>query len=198
MTGGSILQGIKLENSDNMALISEAINNAVHGLSQMAGQEIKVHNTAIDKILVKDITNLFGGPETLIIAVYLQIKGKANGHMVLVYRPKEAYELIDLLLGQPDGTTQQLSDMERSALGEVGNIMGSFFLNYISDNMGQSFQPSPPAVIMDMAGAVLDATLANILVNDDEMFIIKAVFGTNTRKVSGTFLILPIASSDDE
>jgi chemotaxis protein CheC len=111
--------------------------------------------------------------------------------MAVIYDPKVAFELVDLLLGQPNGTTIELSDMERSTLGEVGNIMGSFFLNYISDSTGQRFMPSPPAVMMDMAGAVLDATLANILAYTDETYVMETVFGTNDRQVAGTFLVMP-------
>jgi chemotaxis protein CheC len=192
MTVGSILQGICLDHKDSIELINKAIGNAVKGLSQMAGQDINIINLTIDKVLVKEILNLFGGPDALIIAVYLKIKGKSDGHIVLIYKPHEAYDLIDLLLGQPSGTTKELSDMECSALGEVGNIMGSFFLNYLSDIAGQSYQPSPPVVMMDMAGAVLDDTLASILVYCDEIYIIEAIFGANTRQVSGTFLVLPV------
>lgn len=178
--------------NDNAAeLIGGGVNNAVVGLSQMAGQDIKVISMIIKKVPVKEITNLFGGPEALIIAVYLEISGNSNGHMVIVYVPNVAYDLVDMLLGQPAGTTKELSDMERSTLGEVGNIMGSFFLNYLSDSTGQRVMPSPPAVMMDMAGAVLDATLANIMAYSDETYVMETVFGTNDRQVAGTFLVMP-------
>jgi chemotaxis protein CheC len=182
----------EMELGGNAELISKGVNYAVVGLSQMAGQDVKVINMKIKKVPVKDIVDLFGGPENLIIAVYLEIFGNTNGHMVVVYEPKVAFDLIDLLLGQPRGTTKEMSDMARSALGEVGNVMGSFFLNYISDITGQRLQPSPPAVMMDMAGAVLDATLANILAYGDETFIMEAIFGTSDREVAGTFLAMPV------
>ena len=172
-------------------IFGEGVNNAIEGLSQMAGREVKVVQMDIKKVPVKDIPKLFGGPEALIIAIYLEIFGRANGHMVVVYQPEVAFGLVDLLLDQPPGTTKELTDMENSTLGEVGNIMGSFFLNYLSDTTGHRLKPSPPAVMMDMAGAVLDATLANILAVSDETYIVDTVFGTNDRQVSGTFMIIP-------
>ena len=176
----------------NMAqLFGEGVNNAIEGLSQMAGREVKVVSMEVKKVPVKDIPDLFGGPEALIIAIYVEIFGKTNGHMVIVYKPEVAFDLVDLLLDQSAGTTKELNDMESSTLGEVGNIMGSFFLNYLSDTTGQRLKPSPPAVMMDMAGAVLDSTLANMLAYCDETFVVDTVFGTNDRQVSGTFIILP-------
>ena len=189
---------LNLANQDTQKLIGGGVNNAVVGLSQMAGQDIKIASMKIKKVPVKDIPALFGGAEALIIAVYLEISGTANGHMVVVYQPNVAFDLIDILLGQPQGSTKQLQDMERSTLGEVGNIMGSFFLNFISDTTGMRFLPSPPAVMMDMAGAVLDATLANILAYCDETFVMETTFGTSSRQVSGTFLVMPAPKMEEQ
>jgi chemotaxis protein CheC len=191
------LQEMLSGSQEMKAIFGGGVNNAVIGLSQMAGQEIKIANMNVKKILVKDIPGLFGGPEALIIAVYLEISGQSNGHMVVVYDPRVAFDLVDLLLGQASGTTKELSEMEKSTLGEMGNVMGSFFLNYISDTTGKRFQPSPPAVMMDMAGAVLDAALANVLAACDSTYIVETVFGTNDRQVSGTFMVIPDPDMED-
>jgi chemotaxis protein CheC len=185
------LQEMVSGSQEMQAIFGGGVNNAVIGLSQMAGQEIKIVTLNVKKVLVKDITAMFGGPEALIIAIYLEISGNSNGHMVVVYEPKIAFDLVDMLMGQPSGTTKEMGDMERSTLGEMGNIMGSFFLNYISDTTGNRFQPSPPAVMMDMAGAILDAALANVLAFSESTYIVETVFGTNDRQVSGTFLVIP-------
>jgi chemotaxis protein CheC len=191
MVSKNNLQEMLSGSQEMKAIFGGGVNNALIGLSQMAGQEIRIADMVVRKILVKDIPSLFGGAEALIIAVYLEISGQSNGHMVVVYEPRVAFDLVDLLLGQTNGTTKELSDMEKSTLGEMGNIMGSFFLNYISDSTGNRFQPSPPAVMMDMAGAVLDAALANVLARCDSTYIVETVFGTNDRQVSGTFMVIP-------
>jgi chemotaxis protein CheC len=191
MSSRNALREIQLGNQDAIQVFCGGFNNAISGLAQMAGQEIKITSMEFKKIMVKDVTKLFGGPEALIIAVYLEINGVTNGQMVVVYEPKTAFELVDLLLGQKSGSTQELADMASSTLGEVGNIMGSFFLNYISDNTGLRFLPSPPAVMMDMAGAILDSALAGLLEQTDIIYIIETVFGTSDRQVSGTFLVIP-------
>ena len=191
MTPTNNLQEMVSGSREMQAIFGGGVNNAVSGLSQMAGQEIKIVDLNVKKVQVRDIPAMFGGPEALIIAIYLEISGASNGHMIVVYEPKIAFDLVDMLMGQPAGATTQLTDMEKSTLGEMGNIMGSFFLNYISDSTGTSFQPSPPAVMMDMAGAILDSALANVLAYSDTTYIVETVFGTNDRQVSGTFLVIP-------
>ena len=66
------------------------------------------------------------------IGIYLTVSGSADGHIMLMYNPKMAYGFVDLLMGQPEGTTKALGEIESSALGELGNIMGSSFLNALA------------------------------------------------------------------
>jgi chemotaxis protein CheC len=172
-------------------LVSRGIGDSISGLSQMVGQEIKATSLRPRVVDIREVPSIIGGAETPTVGVYLRVMGAATGHMLLVYQPKAAFELLDMLMGIDPGTTQGLGEMEESALGEMGNIMGSFFLNSLADTTGMSFYPTPPAVMMDMAGAVLDVALAEIMMETDEACIVEAMFGTQDKQVSGTFLVIP-------
>ena len=165
--------------------------NAILGLSEMVDQEIKMTAVSARKIPVDEVPDLFGGREQVAVAVYLAVTGATDGHMFLVYPPKTAMSLVDLLMGEEPGTTVEITEMEASALGEMGNIMGSFYLNALSDLSGLVLMPSPPAVIMDMAGAILDVALADILTESEEVLVVEAVFATEDQKINGNFLVLP-------
>ena len=183
--------------SIKLDMLKKGVSNAVTGLSQMVGREIKIADININKIPVKEIPDLFGGPQEMMVGVYLAICGRTNGHMIAVYEPQTAFDLIDLLLGQSAGTTKELTDMERSVLGEVGNIMGSFFLNHLANTTGEELQPSPPAVLMDMAGAILEVATVSVLEQSDHTYVIETIFETDDRKVAGTFLVMPIPYLDE-
>jgi chemotaxis protein CheC len=172
-------------------LVSKGIANSISGLSQMVGQDIKPTALNPQVVEIRDVPDMIGGAETLTVGVYLRVSGDASGHMVLVYKPQAAYELLDMLLGLTPGTTREIDEMAESALGEMGNIMGSFFLNSLADSTGMSFFPSPPAVMMDMAGAILNVALAEIMMETDEACIVEATFGTSDQQVNGTFLVMP-------
>ncbi len=102
--------------------------------------------------------------------------------------------LVDLLMGEEPGTTTGITEMEASALGEMGNIMGSFYLNALGDASGLVLLPSPPAVIMDMAGSILDVALADILQESDDALVVEAIFSTTDQQITGNFLVLPSPS----
>jgi chemotaxis protein CheC len=178
--------------ADKVEMLIKGVGSAVSGLSQMVGKDIKIASLNLNKIPVKDIPDLFGGPQTVIVGVYLAICGNSNGHMIAVYKPQTAFDLVDLLLDQPIGSTKDLSDMEQSVLGEVGNIMGSFFLNHLANTTGVKLQPSPPAVLMDMAGAILEVATVSVLEQSDQTYVIETVFETADSQVAGTFLVMPV------
>ncbi len=174
-------------------LLRSGVNNAISGLSQMVGRDIRVTALSFDRVPVKNVPDLFGGPECLIVGVYLGISRGAQGHMLVAYHPKNAFDLVDLLLDRPAGSTTKLSEMEQSVLGEVGNIMGSFFLNRMADGTGSTLLPSPPAVMMDMAGAILDGALGSVLDHSDFAYVINTKFGTRDRNLAGIFMVVPVS-----
>ncbi len=190
------VSGITLTSAEQIDMLRAGVSNAVRGLSQMVGQDIKIASINLNKVNVKDIPDQFGGPQEMMVAVYLAICGNTNGHMIAIYKPQTAFDLIDMLLGQPVGSTTELSEMERSVLGEVGNIMGSFFLNHLSNTTGNSLQPSPPAVLMDMAGAILEVATVSVMEQCDQTYVIETVFETTNRQVAGTFLVMPVPGMD--
>ncbi len=172
-------------------LVFEGINSSISGLSQMVGQEVKVTSLDPRQQDVGKVHDLLGGPETMIIGVYLGIHGTAPGQLLLAFEPETAFKLIDMLLTQPEGTTTEIGEMEESVLGEMGNIMGAFFLTVLGDNTAGQLMPTPPLIINDMAGSVIDAILAQMMLDADDVMAVETKFGTADMDIKGAFLVLP-------
>ncbi len=174
-------------------LVSQGTRNALSGLSGMVGLQIRVTALDLKVIPVNRAADLVGGPENEVVAIYVGITEGATGHIMLVYPLPVAFALVDMMMSEEPGTTQELGEMEESALQEMGNITGTFFLNSIADNTGLKLMPTPPTVMVDMAGAIIDAALAEIMEDRDELFVMETVFSTDGREVNGTLLVLPTA-----
>ncbi|MGD0854204.1 MAG: chemotaxis protein CheX [Dehalococcoidia bacterium] len=175
-------------------LMKKGMTNSINGLSQMVGREFQINSINIRKVPAKEMPYILGGPEHMVIGVYITFSGASHGHILLAHQPEFAYKVLDMLMGNPMGTTSSLDEMSQSALGEMGNITGTFFLNAVADELGVFLNPSPPIVLLDMAGAILDIALAEILAERDDVFIAETSFGVSDRTVEGTFLIMPNAS----
>ncbi len=182
-------------NKDEMrlwgSLALKGIDNAMTGLATMVNREIRMSSLSLKQVPASEAPNLVGGADKMVIGIYLAFEGDATGHLMLVHQPDVALAIIDMLLGNAPGTTGDLNEMEQSALGEMGNIIGSSFLNAIADALGLSLRPSPPEVILDMAGAILDVAFAEILQQSDDVIVAETSFGTSDRQARGTFLVIP-------
>lgn len=193
--GGSNLAAETQISQDEMAvwtwLVSKGIVNAMAGLSRMVGNEIKVTSLTLERLSAKDALDLLGKPEDLTVGVYLTIHGDATGHLLLMHDPKIAYKLIDIQLGLPLGSTQKLEKLECSILGEMGNVTGTFFLNALADANGLVLMPSPPAVMIDMIGAIMNIPLTFIMEKQEEALVVKTTFSTDSQQIAGTFMVLP-------
>jgi chemotaxis protein CheC len=169
----------------------EAIENAAKGFGLMLGKELIVKNSSVKLIKLLDITKMLGGPEDETVAIYLKTEGSIAGQMMLVLPFEKAMSLVDTIMGEPLGTTTSLGQMEKSALQELGNVTGTYFLNYVSDNTGSSVRPSPPAVMVDMSAAILDIVVATAGLENEEVLLIDADFILGDLSTEIQFWVIP-------
>ena len=172
-------------------LMNQGTAHAVSGLSQMVGTEIRMTCFNIRGVEPAEAFDMFGGAETEVVGIYLSIQDGAAGHILLVYPPKVAFGLADMLLQNPSGTTEELGEMEESALAELGNIVASYFLSSMADNTGVRLQPSVPQVLYDMAGAILNIAMTDILQYGDDLFLMETAFTSKDKEINGALLVLP-------
>ncbi len=176
------------------ALVQKGTMKAMENLSQMIGQPIEVSSFGLRSIPVGQIVHLVGGPEVTAVGIYLTVSGAAEGHLMLIYEPKIACQFVDLLMMQPPNTTVTLGEMEQSALGELGNIVGASFLNVLGDEMQIVLMPSPPTVVIDMAGALLSVVAADLMMTQEEAYVAEASFRAADRDIDGSFFVMPSAA----
>lgn len=169
----------------------EGIVNAAKGFAGMLGKELTVINSSVKLIKLLDITKMLGGPEDETVAIYLKTEGSIAGQMILVLAFDKAMGIVDMIMGQPIGTTTSLGSMEKSALQELGNVTGTYFLNYVADNTGSSVRPTPPAVMVDMSAAILDIVIATAGLENDEVLMIDAEFDQDELLTKIQFWVIP-------
>lgn len=174
-----------------VVMANEGVHNAAKGISDMVGQPLDVDNPQIKRVPIREIPSLLGGPEAEAVGIYLRVEGKIGGQMMLIVPYQKALELVDLMMGNPIETTQNLGALERSALQELGNLTGSFFLNAVAATTGLDARPSPPAVMVDMVGAIIDIILATSDNLSETVLMLQAKFLRNGREADVDFWIIP-------
>jgi chemotaxis protein CheC len=172
-------------------MAQDGIHRAAEGFSGMMGKKVTVSQPRARLMPFTELPYALGGPESEAVGIYLQMQGQMSGQVMLALPYNKALELVDLLMEVPTGTTQQMGSLERSALAEVGNITTSFFLNAISASSGLDVRPSPPAVIVDMIGAIVDIIVATSGGVREKILLIEAEFVCDGRSVEANFWMIP-------
>ena len=171
---------------------ASAVQSAANALSEMAMREITAISPEVRMVDLSHLSMVAGDPERAVVAVYLGIDGDLNGHILMAYSESMALGLVDMLMCEPEGTTTELGELEISALAEAGNVAGSFFLTTIADWSGLTLPPTPPVVIHEMCGAILDTLAGELaLQSHDQAMVIDAQFTCDGQVVDASFFMFP-------
>ncbi len=165
--------------------------HAASGISGMIGRPVQVRALRVSILHSEQIADRISAGEESVVGISLTLGGDWSARVILLFDPDHARELVDLLLGQPRGTTRGLDDMSRSALAEVGNVMGAFFAGSIADLAGALFVPSTPIVEEAPARALLDRRLADLGSESDSVLLIETVIAEDPEGIGGYFLVVP-------
>jgi len=173
-------------------MASEGITHAARGFEGMIGIPLRVSEPQMRLVPLSDVPHLLGGPETEAVGIYLRAQGGIDWQMMLILDYAKAFELVELIIGEPRHPADGLGQLERSALGELGNLTGSFFLNAMAALSGLEARPSPPAVMVDMVGAILDVVVATYGGQiGRHVLMVQVAFVSENREVQADFWVIP-------
>jgi chemotaxis protein CheC len=174
---------------------TDGATRAGRGLSGLMGQEIAIHVPNIRVGTRDDACDAIGGAETVVLGSYVAIVGDLTGHVMLLFPESRALECVDLMVGQPPGTTSEADEMACSAISELGNIVGSAFVNALADHLNLILHPSPPQVLHDMANALVEAVYAEVLSQGGDVVMMDAIFEDQKGQAAGLLIVAPDPAS---
>ena len=170
-----------------------AIERVARTLSQVVNQTIHHTVPQMDTVPIDQIATYGGDPEAKMVGIYLQIHGDMFGQALLLLSESHALSLVDWMLNQRRGTATNLGLMERSTLGEFGNLAVSHFLNALVSfsRLPSRLQPSPPAVMVDMTSSILSLVAMPVSIKNDNLLIIKTDLRDASNIIQVHFWIFP-------
>jgi chemotaxis protein CheC len=164
--------------------------NAATALSKMIAKRIDMDVPKVNILEFKDVAELVGGPEEVVVGIYFKVTGDINGSIMFLLDKDSAKFLISLLMGA-EKTTDELSEMEISALQEVGNILAGAYLSSLSSLTGLKLIVSVPSLALDMAGAILSVPVILFGQVGDKVMLIETDFIEGSQHVKGNFFLIP-------
>ena len=163
--------------------------NATTALSQLMQCKVDMSVPQVRLLEFKEVGEIMGGEETLMAGIYLGIEGDITGSIMFLLEKQTARHLVNKLMGM-EMEGEEFSEMEFSALKEVGNIITGAYLNSLSSLTNLVIYPSIPDLTMDMAGAILSVPAIQFGEVGDKMLLIQSQF-FDERVLDGYFILVP-------
>ena len=168
--------------------------NATTALSQMLNCKVDMNVPQVKLLEFSHAGELMGGEELIMAGIYLGVQGEIKGSILFLLEKESAQKLVERLLGTPS-SGDELSEMEQSALKEIGNIITASYLNSLSTLTNLVIYPSVPALSVDMAGAILSVPAIVFGTIADKLLLIQTQFFDG---LNGYFILAPDLDSYDK
>jgi len=169
--------------------------NATTALSQMLNGKIDMKVPSVDLLELNELPEIIGGPENIIVGILLTLEGDTDGMMMFMLEKQSAHHIINILLGKQLDSFEEFSDMDYSALNEIGNIIAGAYLSSISTLTNMTITSSVPYMAIDMAGAILSVPAIEFGKVGDKALVIKTQICEDDEEVNGYFVLIPTIES---
>lgn len=168
--------------------------SAATALSSLMDVELMNEVTSCNILPMSKVSDWLGGADKVVAGTYTYLCGDLKSGILVVLPKKSAVTLLEHLTKEKVDLAD-LTEIQRSALKEVGNICLCWYLIAVSKMIDIDMIPAPPDATVDMLGAVLDIPLATLAQKVDTVLAVHTCFKGIDEEFEGYFLMLPEEST---
>lgn len=165
--------------------------NAATALSKLLNKPVDMGVPKVNLLPFEAITESLGGSEEVVLAIFLRVVGDVPGNLFFILSIESAKGLLQKLMGLEVEKQEKFSELELSALQEIGNILAGSYLSSLADFTQLHMSPTVPALAIDMSGAILSYGLIQFGEMGDHALLIDTTFLEGVDEVEGHFFLIP-------
>lgn len=170
--------------------------NATTALAQLLNTKVDMKVPKVALLEFNEVGEAMGGEEQIMAGIYLLVEGDITGSIMFLLEENSARTLVSKLMGTPP-SEGPFTEMELSALKEIGNIITGSYLSSLSMLTNLTIYPSVPDISIDMAGAIMSVPAIEFGTLGDKILLIQTAFSDDV-KLDGYFILVPDLESYDK
>ena len=185
-----------LEDVNNMYLdvLKEIGNvgagNATTAIARMLGIRIDMNVPSVRLLDVSQLGSAVGGEEETIIGIFLEVQNDIEGSMMFLLNIESGHYMVNKLMGRDPSYREPFSEMDLSALKEIGNIIAASYLTALATMTQMSLSPSVPYIAVDMAASILSVPAIQFGQFGDKALLIETQICADIQ-MEGYFILMP-------
>jgi chemotaxis protein CheC len=165
--------------------------NAAAALADMMADTVMMSVPELQIIDVNSMTSILGGPENEMVGILVTMNQDVRGMLLFLLEKDFVCLLINVLMGKDINDFAEISEMDMSAIMEIGNILAGSYTSAIAMMTDLDIRLSMPQVAIDMVGAILNYPAAHFGVMDDNLLFIEEDFLSEENVIRSHLLIMP-------
>jgi len=144
----------KLDLFNQMA--KEGSGTVADHLSQLTGLSAGVHTSQINFLNIDDVTTHIGDQRQ--VGIYVELNEPPYGYVLFMLDPADSKRLASAMMGGMGDASEGegFSEMERSAMQEIGNIMTSAFIDGWANVLDTTIDMGTPNFLLGPAAEIIE------------------------------------------
>jgi chemotaxis protein CheC len=165
-------------------------STAATAMSSLIGIPVDVSTPSACAMPLTNAIERAGPAEMIVTTVVVPVTGDLDALVLLVLQPPTETAACKLI------GVEQDSDIGRSALVELGNILAASYIGALSTLTGLSLESAPPESVRDMLRAVLSSALLHH--GDDRVIVLESTLSVAVEECSPTVMFVPTHGGVEE
>ena len=171
--------------------------NATTAIANMLNLKLNMNVPKVELLKVEQLGSAISDEEETIVGIFLGLEQDIEGSMLFLLKLDSAHYLVNRLMGKEPDDRTEFSEMDLSALKEIGNIIAGSYLSALSTMTNMVIAPTIPYISVDMAAAILSVPAIMFGQYGDNALLIETEFGDDVM-IEGYFILLPELDSYDK
>ncbi|MEA4919779.1 MAG: chemotaxis protein CheC [Clostridiaceae bacterium] len=189
-----------MENYNNLnelqlSVLSEIGNigagNAATSLASILADKVSMTVPELQIIDVNNMATILGGPENELAGILVNMTNDVQGMLLFLLDKEFICKLINVLLEKDIDGFENITELDMSAIMEIGNIMAGSYITAISMLTNLDIGLSTPQLAIDMVGAILSYPAASFGMMGEKLLFIEENFLSGEESIKSHLLIMP-------
>jgi chemotaxis protein CheC len=169
---------------------SMGAGHATTTLSKVLHEPIKIEVPRVHLSPPHLVPRIYGKHDTIVTAVFMQLRGNADCDIMLIFEESESKKIAELMTGSLEAGAVT-TEIEMSAIEEMGSIVLCSFLNAMADFTLTKLVSTPPQLIVDSFDAIMDSLLIKQALCSEVALIFDARFKRCNSSTEGVIITFP-------
>ncbi len=175
--------------------------NAANALAQMINKRVDINIPSVEMVELDEFAATMSKKNEKILVAWSNVIGKTRATVLSLFNLNDAVDITSIIVDDPDKKQIDLRkkimkasdfpDLYRSAISEIGHILGSHYVSAIGDLLGLRLMTEPPDMSVDTGQQLFKILEEEIGLLKKLSLVITTRITITDFKITGSFLFIP-------